>query len=139
MLTTAKKRQRRGAHVVECAITYSVTFLLIFGTIIGGLGVFRYQEVASLAREGSRYASVHGAEYEHSTGKPAATASDVYNNAILPRAVALDPSQLTYNVTWNANNNQGSTVSVTVTYHWVPEALLPGMYLSSTSTAVVQY
>ncbi len=100
--------------MVESAIIYSVTFLLIFGLIIGGLGVFRYQEVASLAREGSRYASVHGAMYEQVTGKPAATPADVYNNAILPKAVALDPKQLTYSVTWNPDNQRESSVTVTV-------------------------
>jgi Flp pilus assembly protein TadG len=139
MLITTRDRRRRAAHIVECAVSYTILSLLIFGLIIGGLGVFRYQEVASLAREGSRYASVHGDEYHEGTGKPAATAADVYNNAILPKAVALDPSQLTYNVTWSPDNNQGSTVTVKVTYHWIPEAFLPGMYLSSSSTAVVLY
>jgi len=139
MLITNKNNRRRAAHIVECAIAYTVVSLLIFGLIIGGLGVFRYQEVASLAREGSRYASLHGDQYHQSTGKPAATAVDVYQNAILPRAVALDSSQLNYNVSWNPNNAQGSTVTVTVTYHWVPEAFLPSMNLSSTSTAVVLY
>src|SRR5213593_2814721 len=45
-------RQRRGASVLEFAIVAPVTFMLILGLIIGGLGVFRYQEVAQLAREG---------------------------------------------------------------------------------------
>ncbi len=139
MVITSKKSRRHAAHIPECAIAYSSIMLLMFGLIVGGLGVFRYQEVASLAREGSRYASVHGAAYNQATGKPAATAADVYNNAILPKAVALDPSLLTYNVTWNPDNNQGSTVTVKVTYNWIPEAFLPSMYLSSTSTAVVQY
>jgi len=28
--------------------------------MIGGMGIFRYQELATLAREGARYAVVHG-------------------------------------------------------------------------------
>jgi Flp pilus assembly protein TadG len=139
MLRRAKNQTRRGAVVLESAIIYPVTFLLIFGLIIGGLGVFRYQEVASLAREGSRYASVRGAMYERVTGKPPATAADVYNNVILPKAVALDPKQLSYSVTWNPDNERGSSVTVKVTYHWVPEAFLPSMNLSSSSTAVMSY
>jgi Flp pilus assembly protein TadG len=133
------KSRRRGALILECALVYPITFLLILGLIIGGLGVFRYQEVASLAREGSRYASLHGASYQQATGKAAATAADVYNKAVLPKAVALDPSQLTCNVTWNPNNSPGSSVTVTVSYHWVPEAFLPSMNLRSTSMVPVIY
>jgi Flp pilus assembly protein TadG len=139
MLYGPRKSRRRGAVILECAIVYPITFMLIFGVIIGGLGVFRYQEVGFLAREGSRYASLHGATYQQATGKLPATAADVYNKAILPKTVALNPSQLTYNVTWKPDNKAGSTVTVTVTYHWVPEAFLPSMNLSSTSTVVVLY
>src|SRR5579884_3973984 len=114
----ATRSRRRGAHTLECAIVFPVVFLLLLGLVVGGLGVFRYQEVASLAREGARYASVHGATYQSMTGKPAATAADVYNNAIAPRAVMLDPAKLQYNVTWNPNNRQDSTVTVQVTYQW---------------------
>lgn len=131
--------RRRGTHVVECAVVFPVLFLLLLGLLVGGLGVFRYQEVASLAREGARYASVRGSKYQQVTGKPAATAPDVYNNAISPRAVILDPANLSYNVTWNPDNKQGSTVTVQVTYLWVPEAYLGGITLSSTSTMPVSY
>ena len=139
MVYRPRKSPRRGALILECALVYPITFMIILGIIIGGLGVFRYQEVASLAREGSRYASLHGAAYQQNTGKSAATASDVYNHAILPKAVALDLSQLSYTVTWNPDNQAGSTVTVKVTYHWVPEAFLPSMNLSSTSTVVMIY
>src|SRR5690349_3446918 len=98
MMYEAKKSRRHGAVILECAFVYPLTFLLIMGLIISGLGVFRYQQVASLAREASRYASLHGASYQQATGKAAATPSDVYNKAVLPKAVALDPSQLTCSV-----------------------------------------
>jgi len=143
---------RRGTTTIEFAITCPIAFFLIFATIVGGLGVFRYQQVASAAREGARYASVHGGWYAEDTGKPAATASDVYTNAILPAANALDPSNLTYTVTWNQSNmplqvvnNQyekpiGNTVTVTVTYQWIPEMYLIGPFaLTSTSTSQMAY
>ena len=76
MLYQSRKSPRCGAVILECAIVYPITFLLVLGMIIGGLGVFRYQEVASLAREGSRYASLHGANYQQQTGKTAATQSE---------------------------------------------------------------
>src|SRR5690242_7448477 len=93
--------RRRGTHAIECAVVFPLIFMLLLGLIVGSLGVFRYQEVASLAREGARWASVRGSEYQQMTGKPAATAADVFNNAISPRAVILDPSRLNYTVTWN--------------------------------------
>ncbi len=130
---------RRGTTAVECSLVYPVLFLLLIGVIVGGLGVFRYQEVASLAREGARYASVHGAMYEFSTGHAAATPTDVYNNAIKPRTVSLDPSKLSYSVTWNTDNRQGSTVQVIVSYQWIPEAYLSGITLSSTSVMPMSY
>lgn len=130
---------RRGTTIVECALVYPVTFFLLFGLLIGGMGVFRYQEMASLAREGARYAIVHGSQYQQVTGNPSATAADVYNNVLLPKMVSLDPAQLTYSVTWNPDKRQGSAVTVQLTYHWVPEALLGGIDLSSTSTMTMSY
>jgi hypothetical protein len=120
--------------------------------IIGAIGMFRYQEVASLAREGARWASVHGAQYARDTGNPAAGPTDVYNQAIQPRAVAFDPSRLTCTVTWNTDNNPyhtmtvggnvtpvTNTVSVTVTYQWIPELYLGGITLTSTSVVPMEY
>ena len=134
-----RHQPRPGATVVESALVLPAFFLFTLGLVIGALGVFRYQEVAALAREATRYASVRGAAYAQATGKPAATPTDVYKNAIEPGAISLDPSQLTYKVTWAPDNRQGSQVTVQVTYHWVPEAFLGGMDLTSTSTAIMSY
>src|SRR5437868_15230412 len=129
--------ERSGAAAVEFAVVAPALLVLLFGLIIGGLGVFRYQETASLAREAARWASVHGYSYQGGTGKGAATAGDVYTNAILPNAVGLDKTQLHYTVTWTPDNKQGSLVTVRITYHWIPEAFLGGMDLTSTSTATI--
>jgi Flp pilus assembly protein TadG len=141
MLRRANAKRRVGGTVVEAAIIYPVTFMLILGVISGGMGIFRYQEVASLAREGSRWASTHGSQYAQDTGKPAATAQAVYNNAILPKAFGLDVTKLSYTVTWNPNNQPpNSTVTVKVSYQWSPEVFLLGTFtLSSTSTMPMMY
>src|SRR5262249_38934504 len=118
-----------------------------------GLGVFRFQEVASLAREAARYASVRGGDYQKETGNAAATPESIYQNAILPNAAILDPKYLTCNVSWHfsdkavdhiVNDNyetvQTNTVTVTVTYQWYPEWFLKGpITLSSTSTMPLSY
>jgi hypothetical protein len=141
-----------------------ISFFLLTTLLVGGLGIFRYQEVASLARDASRYAAVHGSKYAAATGNQAATPDDgkwsggtgkcslVYNNIIAPRAVMLDLSKLSYSVTWNTNNSQfhtatvsgstvnvANTVSVTVSYRWIPEAYLGGLTLTSTSVMVMSF
>jgi Flp pilus assembly protein TadG len=138
--------------VVECAIIYPLTFLLILGLVVGAAGIFRYQQMAYLAREGARYAIVHGTQWAKDTGNTAAAPADIYNNAILPNAVGLDTTQLQYSVTWNTSNapystsivnNQivatGNTVSVTVSYQWIPEAFLGGLTIRSTSVMPMAY
>ena len=143
--------RRRGATAVEFAISCPIIFFFMFATIIGGLGVFRYQQTAELAREAARWASVHGGQYAEETGNSAATAQDIYTNAIQPGATTLDLSKLSYQVTWDKSNMpldastgfetpKGNTVSVTVTYQWFPEMYLIGPFsLTSTSTAQMIY
>src|SRR5262245_18446301 len=100
MLLSPTSQLRTGAVALESAIIYPVTFLLIIGLVVGGLGIFRYQECASLAREGARYASTHGAILRKDAGQPIATGADwkqdVYDNAIAPRMVGLDPTLVGY-------------------------------------------
>jgi Flp pilus assembly protein TadG len=135
---------------VEVAIVLPVTFFLIFALVVGVLGVFRYQEVASLARAGGRYASTHGAQYRKDAGLANGTATDwqtdINANAIQPALVVLDPSLLTLQANWPDVANQPgqpdnwptSTVTVTITYQWIPELYLVGpYYLSSTSCVAI--
>jgi Flp pilus assembly protein TadG len=124
---------------VEFAIVSSFTLLLLIGLIVTGFGVFRYQEMATLAREGARWASVHGWQYQQTTGNLAATPQEVYDNAIASKIVGLDLSKLTYSVTWEPDNFQGSYVNVTLNYQWVPEALFGGLTLTSTSRMPISY
>jgi Flp pilus assembly protein TadG len=151
MLRPAVYHRCRGTTAVEFAITCPIVFFLVFAIIIGALGAFRYQQVAAAAREGARWASVHGADYADETHNAAATPADVYTHAILPATVALDPGCLTYSVTWDQSNKPlnvasgyetpiGNTVTVTVNYQWFPEMYLIGPFaLSSTSTAQMVY
>jgi Flp pilus assembly protein TadG len=144
--------KRAGVTVVESAVVYPAVFLLVVGLLVGSWGVFRYQELASLARRATRYASVHGTQYELDTRNKAATPEDIYNNAIAPYAIGFDTSRLTYSVTWNQDNApvhmtnvNGSvtavrnTVTVTVNYRWLPEAFLGEIQFSSTSVMPMSY
>jgi hypothetical protein len=169
-LTVHRGARRPGAHLVECAFVFSLTFLLLCGLVVCALGVFRYQQTAYLAREAARYAAVHAGTYqqENAAAIAAGTLPDVTSdylttNIVQARSSNLDKSQLQVTVTFNtpqgsfgwddtANNGKRwpasavtvndttyqdtNTVSVTVTYTWVPEWFLVGP-ITLTSTAVM--
>jgi Flp pilus assembly protein TadG len=151
MIRRSLVRRRAGFIATESVVVLPTLIFLIMATVVGGYGIFRYQQIAMLAREGARYASVHGGQYQQDTGNSAATPQDVYNTAIVPFATNLDMSQLTYKVSWNSNNMPytvgndyetptGNTVTVTVNYQWFPELYLVGpITLSSTSVVPMSY
>jgi Flp pilus assembly protein TadG len=162
MLRRPTRSRRRGATLAEYAVVLSVFFILTFGAVIVGWGMFVSNAVASLAREGARWASVHGGTYlseynsSHTPTKSATTASDVYTSGILPRITKsdgttwLDTSKLTYTVSWldssqnpTYKNSSGVTVSnkvtVTVNYSWTPKLYLSPMTLTGSSTMTMSY
>lgn len=152
MLVRRRLVRRRGATMVEGALVLSVAFLLTLGVMILALGVYRYQQVASLAREAARYASVHGGQFALDTGQAMATSGSIYSNVIQPMAVGLDLTQLTYSVNWDnanelpiylANPATGqylrNRVTVTISYSWSPETYLAPITLTSTSTMEMSY
>lgn len=160
--------RRKGASAVEFAVVSSVTFFFVFALVVGAMGVFRYQEVAHLAREGARYASTHGGKYHQEgiatqTGVSAISSSNDMRTYLLTRTVSLDASNLTVTATWSAPSgvtpiNMPSYVdtnpnlvppaqisirnyvTVTVSYQWFPEMYLVGpITLSSTSKMPMSY
>jgi Flp pilus assembly protein TadG len=158
MMLNGRGPKRRGATVIESAIVLPATFILFLVLIVGGLGIFRYQEVASLAREGARWASVHGGqcvrEANPSSANPTLTSSnDIMNNAVQPNAVILDPASLSCTASWTDASQmpayldysqtppawKTNTVTVTVQYQWIPEMYLGGITLSSTSVMPISY
>lgn len=165
---------RRAALLVECAIVYPLTFFFILGLIVGGMGIFRYQQVAHLAREAARFASVHGGQYAQDnasaiTAGTQPTVNDSYltNNIVKANSFALDPTALAVQITLNTTNGSydwdntsatysrwpystiiqngavvpvQNTVSVTVSYGWVPELYLVGpINLQSTAIMPMNY
>jgi hypothetical protein len=121
-LGSSPRRRARGATLVESAVVLSLTFLLLFGLIVGGLGVTRYQAVAALAREATRAASVRGGQYRQDhglvAGDPTVWSADIYSNGLarFPSHAAaapdvdvstlgLNPNNLTYTCTWSKGAN----------------------------------
>lgn len=144
-----KQTHRSGATAVEMAVIAPVFVFLLFALVIGGLGIFRYNQVAHLARQGARYAVVRGTDYQMELRKPAATPDSIRTEAILPNANALDASRLTVAVSWDKSNApkqmlmDGTAVTnyviVTVSYQWLPEAFFGGGTLTCTSKMPMSY
>jgi Flp pilus assembly protein TadG len=161
---------RRGAHLVESAFVFPIVMLLVAGLMVGAMGVFRYQEMAYLAREAARFAAAHGGQYQKENAAaitqgtlPNVTSAYITSNVVQANAVNLDTSQLQVTVNFNTTSggygwddtthngsrwpyspvtvngttyNATNTVSVTVTYQWIPEWFLVGP-ITLTSTSVM--
>jgi Flp pilus assembly protein TadG len=133
------KSRRRGVSAVECAAVYPIAIMLLMGTIVMGVGIFDYQQLQFLAREGARYASVHGPTYASETGEPMASTSTVLSDvqALAVGLEGLDCTAVTYSAT-----TLPCTVSVTLTYTWTPGTNLfnfSSMTWTVTSTMPVTY
>jgi Flp pilus assembly protein TadG len=129
-------RRRRGTTAVEAATVYPVAILLLMGTLIMGLGVFRYQQLQFLARQGARYASVHGPTYASENNQSKASTSTVlaYVQGLAVGLNGLDCTAVNYSA-----QTAPCAVTVTLTYTWTPEGLFSPMTWTATSTMPVTY
>jgi len=161
-------RPRRGVTMMEFAVICPMALFLLFSIFVGGMGVFRYQQVSHLAREGARYASTHGGMYQQEgipqqTGVPAVSSSTDLSNYLAGKTVLLDANKLNVNVSWTAPSSYTPAnmpsfedtdpnldppgqsviqnyVVVTVTYQWFPELYLIGpITLSCTCEMPMSY
>jgi Flp pilus assembly protein TadG len=143
-------RGRRGAVAVEAAIVYPVLLLILLLLVLGGIGVFRYQQVACLAQEGARQVCVRGLDWSKETKKDSPTEADIRRDIILPLAAGMDPNHLTVQVelidnttgavtNWDKSSKAAlsttpggemitNSLRVTVRYRWTPGVLFTGSW-----------
>ena len=131
------KASRPAATMVEFALVGSLTFLMILGLMVGGVGIWLYTGLTSIAREAARQASVHGTQYKQTTGNSNWSQTDVYNKVIQPQANAFGFANLSYSMSPATVGSPYSTVTVTLSYPWVPPAYIGGLTMTVSSTAVV--
>jgi Flp pilus assembly protein TadG len=153
----SQSRRRPAAQAVEAAIVFPVLLLLLIALIVGGMGVFHYQQAACLAQEAARWASVRGGDYQKDTDQASPTRDQIFQQAVLPLAVSLDPSQLSLQVQW-VNQATGAvqdwdgspkdvksltaqgeyvtnSVRATVTWTWSPGVLIGPVTITSVCEA----
>ena len=110
-----KNKKIRGATTVETAIVLPLVVLFLFGLLVFQMAAFRRNQIAWLAQESSRYASVHGQEFSKQSGRPIATVDEVLQNVIRPNAYGLDLKNLSLTLDWQDNFR---IAVVTIEYPW---------------------
>ena len=120
--TWKRSRKRNGATMVEAAIVLPIFFMFIIGMVLVGQGIYYYNLTADLARQGTRYATVHGNDYYTDSGTNMLV-SDIYNNSIKPATVGLNTSNLSYSFKFGTY----------VTGSWVWTTISSASYWSSSA------
>ncbi len=124
---------QRGAAMVELALVAGAIFIpLMFGVVEIGRGIWAKSMVTAAAREGVRYAIVHGNQ-SGAIADSAAVANYVIGRTQLT-GIKVKP-------TWpDGNKDYGSRARVQVTYSYVPVvAVIPAKTITSTSQQVISY
>ncbi len=121
------ERLARGQALVEFALVITILFFILMGVFDLGRGVYAYNVVASAAREGAHY------------GILSPTDTTGIRNQALANTVALDQTQITVTSQCSPNCNAGSSMTVTVTYRFVPITLFFGAFnVTGRSTMTIE-
>jgi Flp pilus assembly protein TadG len=149
----------RGQALVEFALVAPMFFMLLFALIDFGRYVYYVQILNNAAREGARYAIVHGANGLPSSGPPApgTTSSDPTGANVKTAArnylvgvIGQTSGALTIDVCWKPRNGAGAPcsgdngrsnpVEVTIDYQFrsvIPIVPIPPINVEGASTLVV--
>jgi Flp pilus assembly protein TadG len=141
--------RRRGQALVEFVLVAPIFFLILFGIIDFGRYVYYVQILNNAAREGTRYAIVHGADSLAPTGPPddpsGADVIEVVREYLVGVIGIEDASTLTITPTWGTppatpDNDRGTKVTVEVTYAFhsvIPIVPIPPISVEGASTLVI--
>src|SRR5690242_11754803 len=95
------KRSERGNTMVEFALAFMVFFVVLYGIMEFGRVVASYNILSGAAREGARYAIVHG-----SSSGSAASSTDI-QTIVRNWSVGLESSSVAVTTTWTPGNAPG--------------------------------
>lgn len=151
MSARARRRLvRSGQSLVEFALISLLFFTMFFGIVEMGWFLFNYHEVNNAAREGARYAVVHGTMSQGITDPVAAAAYRIdatkLKAAVLSKVNLANADSLTVTadpVDLDKGLQPGSSVKVTVRYHYRPLVGFilgaPSISLAGKSTMIIHY
>lgn len=143
-------RRSRGQAMVEFALVAPIFFLLLFSIIEFGRYVYTVQILNEAAREGTRYAIVHGSQALCPSGQmpggvtnPCDPTGQKVIDAVVrdSTGVALTSSMVT--LAWpDGDNARGHKVKVAVSYQYralIPVVPLPPIQITGESTLVINH
>ena len=136
---------RRGSTVVEFSLVFVLFLVLILGVMEIGGAVWTYTTVAFAARQGARFAMVHGNANPVLDGQGNDVTDTQVQAFVKANAVGLDQSKLVVNPpTWTPDRNRGSIVELQVSYPYTlivsPLVLVQStLDLKTTARVVVAY
>jgi Flp pilus assembly protein TadG len=149
-----RTHRERGSVAVETALVMAVALMLVLGIMVFSLLMFDYHTVASMARQGARWAMVRGATCTQSgevgEANCPATEAEIQTYVQGLSLGNMTPSSVTVTPAWAAengcsgyanNNGPGCQVAITVSYPFTLSLPLvrlpPNITLSSTSTMII--
>lgn len=145
--TTRNKAARRGATIVELAITLSLFVTLVLGMIDLGYGIFRYHILAQASRQLARHAVVHGnlaarlGPWGPQSVQITADSESALAEPIRGSLVGWQLSEVQLELQWPDGGNEGELghrVSVTISAPYEPMLTFmvgsPAMILTASST-----
>jgi Flp pilus assembly protein TadG len=144
-------REEEGATVVEMALSVVILLTVLFGLIEICLALYTYHYVSDAAREGTRYAIVHGAACTVSGVSCTATSNQIQTYVQNLGYPGINPSNMTVTTTWSAYpaggacnaagcNGPGDLVTVMAQYNFllsIPFTTATTLNLTSTSSMVI--
>jgi Flp pilus assembly protein TadG len=124
-------RASRGQAIVEFALAFPIFFMLLIGLIEGGRFVFYSETLNHAAREGARYAIIHGDNSDLPTGPPTDASAEAVKQAVRDAAVGISDSGTIVipNPCYGSRdalpacslrNDRGVPVTVTIEYTYSP-------------------
>lgn len=130
--------------MAEFALVAPIFLLMVFAIIDFGRYVYYVQILNNAAREGTRYAIVHGDLSLAPTGPPddpsGAAVKDVVRNYLVGVIGIDDASVLDIQPTWTPDNSRDNPVTVAVTYEFrsvIPIVPIPPLTVKGASTLVI--
>lgn len=139
-------RCESGQALVEFALTFSILFGFIIGLMQVSLALYSYEYISEIAREGTRYAIVHGPNCMTSGGVPCEV-TDTAGAGSFPSVDSyvsgtelpnMGGGTVTVNTSYPNGELENKPVQVTVTYafpYQIP--FFPSKTLSLSSTSVM--
>lgn len=131
---------KTGQNLVEFAIVAPALFLFIFGIIEFGWAFYVYSELTNAAREGARYAAVHGALCAQNPPCQAATPTTVHTYVVQRLSI---PDAERVSVTLQGSLVPGEQVTVQLSYPFRPLVgfVFPAadIAMRTSSTMIVHY